>query len=174
MSQRRPFTSLLLIAFTALTSLAACSSSDPPDLISTYGFALEGEASQAQLDTFVHAKARDWGWAGGAFDAPEDGATLSADTALTFTWHADRADVPEDASDVVITHLLLFSSKRYGSLLKVFTSLPEYTPSAQDWQKLVDAGEPITLSIMTGTFVGTDLPTGGGPFLGQTLTFTIE
>jgi hypothetical protein len=73
-----------------------------------------------------------------------------------------------------MTHLLLFSTKGQSHLLEVFSTLSEYTPDAAHWHKLVDAHEPITLSLTTGTFVGSELPEEGGPFTGQTLTFTIE
>ena len=136
---------------------------------------LEGDASEARLTTFLHEKARDWAWAGGQFETPEDGATLSASQPSTFTWHADPADFAEGGApgDVVMTHLLSFRTAR-GDLQQVFTTLPEYTPSTPDWQQLVHAHEPITLSLTTGSFVGSELPEEGGPFIGQTLTFTIE
>lgn len=172
--------SLLLLALAAGPSLAACSSSEDarqhPDPISTYGVVREGDASDAQLNTFLQHKARDWDWAGGVFDAPDDQATVDADPPLTFAWHADPAELSPGsaAGEVVITHLLLFSAPTHPSLLKVFTTRPDYTPNAQAWQTLLDAGEPITVSLTTGTFVGSDLPEEGGPFSGQALTFTIE
>ncbi|MEI9938812.1 MAG: hypothetical protein WDO69_16455 [Pseudomonadota bacterium] len=180
MSRTRPFQSLLLIALAATPALAACSSSDDSrahvDPISTAGIEREGDASNAQLSTFLHLKPVEWAWAGGQFDTPDDKSTLAADTPVTFTWHADPADFAEGGAsgDVVMTHLLQFSSASNGNLLQVFTTLKQYTPDAEDWQKLVDAGEPITLALTTGSFLGTDLPADGGPFIGQTLTFTIE
>jgi hypothetical protein len=173
---------LLLIALAAAPGFTACSSSgegglrSEPDPISTYGIEREGDASAAQLNTFLHHKARDWAWAGGQFDAPDDNAVLSADTPQTFSFHADPADFAEGGApdEIVMTHLLQFSRASGSSLLQVFTTLSEYTPNAQDWQKLVDAGEPITLSLTTGSFVGSGLPQDGGPFIGQTITFTIE
>jgi hypothetical protein len=142
---------------------------------STSGSELQGAATLEQLDTFLHHQARDWAWAGGQFDAPDDDTTLAAGTPLTFVWHADPADFATgSAGAAVMTHLLLFSTPSNGDLLQVFTTLSEYTPDATAWQRLVEAGEPITLSLNTGSFVGSELPEDGGPFIGQSLTFTIE
>jgi hypothetical protein len=182
MPRTRPFPTLVLLTLVGAPSLVACSSSDPvgphsqPAQISTTGVLLEGDASEAQLSTFLHRKPRDWAWAGGQFDTPDDQAALAADAAQTFSWHADPADfaASDDTGDAVMTHLLSFGRANGGGLLQVFTTLPEYTPDTVAWQKLVDAGEPITLSLTTGSFVGADLPEAGGPFIGQSLTFTIE
>jgi len=175
----RRLRSVLRLPLLTAPVLVACSSSDADrpryDPISTDDVVLEGDASEARLTTFLHEKARDWAWAGGQFETPEDGATLSASQPSTFTWHADPADFAEGGApgDVVMTHLLSFRTAR-GDLQQVFTTLPEYTPSTPDWQQLVHAHEPITLSLTTGSFVGSELPEEGGPFIGQTLTFTIE
>ena len=180
MPRTRPFRTWLWIALAALPSVLACSSSSDQgsqsDAIAIQGIVREGNASAAQLDTFLHHPPRAWAWAGGQFDTPDEDATLAADSAPTFTWHADPADFAQGGApgDVLMTHLLRFSTPSQPDLLQVFTSLSEYTPAATDWQKLIDAREPITLSLTTGTFVGTDLPQDGGPFIGQTLTFTIE
>jgi hypothetical protein len=179
----RPLRTLLLLALACTPSLAACSSlSDDvgaqPAVISTAGYLLEGDATEALLNTYLQHKPRDWAWAGGQFDTPDADATLSADTPLTFTWHADPADFAEGGApgDTLMTHLLSFSTASHGDLLQVFTTLSTYSPDAAAWKKLVDAGEPITLNLSTGTFIGTDFPADGdgGPFIGQTLTLSIE
>ncbi len=172
----------LWVLLSATLGLAACSSSNDSrahlDPISTAGIVLQGDASAAELDTFLHHKPRDWAWAGGQFDAPDDHAALARGTPLTFSWHADPADFAESGSNAtaaaVMTHLLEFRTPNHGELLQVFTKRSEYTPDAAAWQKLVDAGEPIALSLTTASFVGSDLPEDGGPFIGQSLTFTIE
>lgn len=137
---------------------------------------LEGSASEAQLSVFLQREAEDWAWAGGQFDTPDDRATLDARTPQTFSWHADPADFAEGnaAGDVVMTHLLEFSTNQSSTALRVFTTLPEYTPDTTAWQRLVAVHEPITVSLTTGSFVAADLPEDGGPFIGQALTFTIE
>jgi len=167
---------LLCLALAASWGLAACSSSDEQPVPISTAVVLEGDASEAQLEIFLNEKPREWAWAGGQFDSPDDHATLEAGTPLTFAWHADPADFAEGgaAGEVVMTHLLLFSTESNAHLLEVFTTLREYTPDATYWQKLVEARKPITVSLTTGTFVGTGLPEEGGPFVGQELTFTIE
>ena len=174
MSRPHPFRSLPWVALAASCSLTACSSSD--DAPHPTAVVLEGAASEAQLATFLSKEPREWAWAGGQFDAPDKNATLDAGTALTFAWHADPSDFAQCGApgEVVMTHGLRFGSASNDRLLEVFTTLPEYTPDAMHWQKLVEASEPITVSLTTGTFVGTDLPEEGGPFIGQALTFTIE
>jgi hypothetical protein len=182
MFRTRPLRTLLLVALCAAPVLLGCSSSSSdsyrsyPNVMTTEGIVLEGAASDALLGTYLQHKARDWAWAGGQFDTPDTNATLAADTPTTFTWHADPADFAEGGApgDLLMTHLLSFSTPRSGTSLRVFTTLREYTPDSAVWRKLLDAGEPISVSLTTGTFVGTDLPEDGGPFNGQTLTFTIE
>jgi len=183
MLRTHPFRTLLWLALTTAPSLVACSGSDDdigphsqPGPISTSGILLEGDASEAQLSTVLHRKPLRWAWAGGQFDAPEDQATLAADVTQTFTWHADAADFAAGgaAGDVVMTHLLSFDRANGGGLLQVFTTASEYTPDTVAWNKLVAAGEPILLNLTTASFLGTALPEDGGPFIGQTLTFTIE
>jgi len=181
MSRTRPFRTLLSMALVATPSLIACSSSSgddhpQPAIGATNGIVREGDASAAQLTTYLQHDARDWAWAGGQFDTPEPNATLTADTPQTFAWHADPADFAAGGapSAVLMTHLLSFSTASNDDLLQVFTSLSEYTPDAVAWQKLIDAHAPITVSLTTGTFVGADVPDDGGPFIGQSLTFTIE
>ena len=177
MSRPRPFRSLLSVALVASCALVACSASDdPPPASSSTDVVLEGDASEAQLNAFQSEEPREWAWAGGQFDAPDKNATLNAGTTQTFAWHADPADFAQGgaAGEIVMTHLLQFSAPSNDHLLEVFTTLGEYTPDATHWQKLVDAREPIKVSLTTGTFVGTDLPEDGGPFIGQALTFTIE
>lgn len=179
MPQNRPPRMLCLIALVAAPSLVACSSGErqpPPEAISSLGIQLEGDATQAQLSTFLDHKPREWAWAGGQFDAPDDRAPLAADTPQTFAWHADPADfaVGNNASDVAMTHLLSFASGSNASLLDVFTTLNEYTPDTAAWHELLAAHEAITVSLTTASFLGAQLPVAGGPFIGQSLTFTIE
>src|SRR6478752_4969165 len=180
MSRTRPFQTLLLLALTAAPNLVACSSStdspSPTDPHSSAGVVREGGATAAQLDTFLHHKAREWAWAGGQFDTPDEQATLAAGTPQRFSWHADPADFATggSASELVMTHLLEFNTANGGTPLRVFTTLPEYTPDTVAWQKLIATSEAITVSLTTGTFVGADVPEDGGPFIGQALTFTIE
>ena len=179
-SRTRLFQSTRWLALAAATALVACACSDEhgsqADPISNDPVVFEGDANDAQYDTFQQKEPRDWAWAGGRFDAPDDDETLAAATPSTFAWHADPADFAQGgaAGDVVMTHRLLFSAPSQARLLEVFSTLSDYTPDAISWQKLVEAREAINVSLTTGTFVGDDLPDDGGPFIGQTLTFTIE
>jgi len=175
MSRTRSFRTLTLVVVAVAPSFVACSS--PPGLRRpTDGVVLEGDATQTQLSAFLQREAKDWAWAGGQFDTPEDRATLAASTPQTFSWHADPADFAESdvPGDVVMTHLLEFSTNQSSNALRVFTTLPEYTPDTSAWQTLVAAHEPITVSLSTGSFVAAALPEDGGPFIGQALAFTIE
>jgi hypothetical protein len=178
MSRTRLFRSLLLAALAATPNIVACSASDSStdQNASTAGVVLEGDATAAQLNTVLERKALDWAWAGGQFDTPDDQATLAAETPALFSWTSDLPDFAEGGAtgDAVTTYLLTFSAAGTDKLLRVFTTLTQYTPDTATWQKLVAAGQPITLSITTATFLGADLPQGGGPFSGQTLSFTIE
>jgi len=168
----------LLAALTAAPNLVACSSdsASPTDPNSAAGVVLEGDATVAQLDAFLQHEATEWAWAGGQFDTPDAQAILAADTPQRFSWHADPADFAQGdtANDAVMTHLLEFSASSKSTPLRVFTTLSEYTPDTVAWQKLIAVGEPITVNLTTGTFVGADVPKDGGPFIGQALTFTIE
>lgn len=69
---------------------------------------------------------------------------------------------------------LVFSSPSSPQLLRVFTDKTSYTPDAADWQKLVAAQATITLSVTSAVFENNLLTADGGPFTGQTLTFTIQ
>ena len=175
MSRPRSFRTLSLALVAVAPSFVACSS--PPGLQRpTAAVVLEGDASDSQLDVFLQREAKDWAWAGGQFDTPDDRATLDASTPQTFSWHADPADFAEGDTpgDVVMTHLLEFSTSQTRPALRVFTTLPQYTPDTAAWRTLVLAHESITVSLTTASFVAADLPEDGGPFIGQTLTFTIE
>jgi len=139
----------------------------------TAGVLLEGDATTAQLSAVLSRKPLDWDWAGGQFDTPDDEATLAADTPASFGWHADPPAFA-GADGVVTTYLLAFNASDNSDVLRVFTTLPEYTPDETAWSKLVAASQPITSSITTSHFIGAELPQAGGPFIGQTITLTIE
>jgi hypothetical protein len=176
----RRFTLGLLIATAA--SLPACSSDKTPTASSALGSDVirEGTTTAVALDEFLGTPADSWAWAGGQFLTPSDQAVLPATTPQTFTWQADGTTPPAD-TDVLVpneqqgqTFLLVFSTPADPKLLRVFTSLTSYTPSAAAWQKLVRAGAPITLSISSATFENDQLTGDGGPHIGQTIQLTIQ
>jgi hypothetical protein len=106
---------------------------------------------------------------------------LPADAPETFTWAADVTFTSDPSTTLSPTKqqgqvfMLAFSTPSNPKLLRVFTSLFAYTPSAAAWQTLVSAGAPITLGITAATFENDELPgDDGGPFIGQPVTFTIQ
>jgi hypothetical protein len=58
--------------------------------------------------------------------------------------------------------------------LQVFTTETSFTPEAVDWQNLVQARQPLTLTITSAFFEDNDVPASGGPFVGGTFPFRIE
>lgn len=146
----------------------------------TEGIVREGDTTGPALAEFLGTPGDDWGWAGGQFDAPADQAMLPAATPAAFAWHADPTTAPSP-SDVLLpteqngqAFLLVFQSPNHPNLLRVFTSLTSYTPGAAAWQELVVAGEPISLSVNTATFENDQLTPDGGPYVGQTITITVQ
>lgn len=136
----------------------------------------QGAATLSELQTFADSEADDWDWAGGQFDAPKDMAVLASDAPFAFTWHSASTEPPTAGApdQFEVTYLLVFSTPSQANLLRIFTTLNDYTPDAAAWQKLVSAGEAITLSVTSGTFSGSALTADGGPHRGQSLTFTIQ
>jgi hypothetical protein len=166
----------------ALACLPACSSdkaSNESDSLAA-GIVREGTTTTAALSEFLGTPADDWPWAGGQFVTPTAQEALPAATVEAFTWTADATDPPNPADTLDPakqqgqTFLLVFSTPDNAKLLRVFTSLKTYTPDATSWQKLVGAGEPITLSITSATFENDQLTGDGGPHSGATLTFTVQ
>jgi hypothetical protein len=166
----------------ALACLPACSSDKTANESNSLGSDVvrEGTTTTVALNEFLGTEADDWPWAGGQFVTPVDQDILPADAAEMFSWQAD-ATLPPDPKDTLDptkqqgqTFLLVFSTPNNAKLLRVFTNLTAYTPSATAWQTLVAAGEPITLNITSATFENDQLTGDGGPHTGQTLTFTIQ
>jgi hypothetical protein len=58
--------------------------------------------------------------------------------------------------------------------LQVFTSETSFTPEAVDWQNLVQAPQPLTLTITSAYFEVNNVPADGGPFIGARVQFRIE
>ncbi|HWZ93171.1 MAG TPA: hypothetical protein VNW92_30135 [Polyangiaceae bacterium] len=173
----------VLIGFlSAAACLPACSSdntanqSDPlsADVVR------EGQTTTLALDQFLRTTGDDWGWAGGTFDTPADGAVLPAATPTAFTWHADPTSGPNPNDTIVASKqngqafMLVFSSSSDPKLLRVFTSLTSYTPDAKAWQKLVAAGGPISVNVTSATFENDLLTSDGGPHIGQTISITLQ
>ncbi len=71
-------------------------------------------------------------------------------------------------------YLLVFSTDSDPKLLRVFTTLVDYTPDAASWDKLKAAGVPITARVTWAEFETNRVATDGGPFEGTPITFTIR
>lgn len=59
-------------------------------------------------------------------------------------------------------------------LLRVFTDERSYTPELATWSQFADVAQPIELTIVSAAFEQNEIPSGGGPFLGARIDFTVE
>jgi len=182
MSRHSLFRLALVAALSgALPAVPACSSdaTPAPANASIADVVREGNVTDGQLRLVVANEAQDWAWAGGQFHAPVDGGVLPKDTPFEFSWESDTTVDPPAAgapNDLQMVHLLLFSTATQPNLLRVFSTLDSYTPNAAAWETLKGAGEreAITLSLTSATLQGDALVVDGGPFIGQSLSFTVE
>lgn len=71
-------------------------------------------------------------------------------------------------------YFLVFSTSSDAKLLRVFTTLVDYTPDAASWDELKAAGAPITATVTWAQFDTNRIATDGGPFAGTPITFTIR
>lgn len=155
----------------------------------------EGQATRAALSALLADKARTSTAQTSAFDAPAAGEALSAGAPPTFRWHVEGAatgavkaprsrwarelwgpprrafghDPPVNGR----AYFLVFASGD-TTLLGVFTTRLDYTPSAEDWALLAGADQPLQVSMLSGIFVDSALADGGGPFLGAPLSLSIS
>jgi hypothetical protein len=70
-------------------------------------------------------------------------------------------------------YFLVFRTASEPELLRVFTMKLEYTPSADAWNLLAEAGEPIQVDVVSAIFDANDIAAGGGPFVGVPLHFGV-
>lgn len=68
---------------------------------------------------------------------------------------------------------LVFSTDSDAKLTRVLTSGTSYTPAQAAWDKMVAAGKPITVTLVTAVFADNRIAADGGPFQGSKTTFTI-
>ena len=74
-----------------------------------------------------------------------------------------------------VAYLLTFRVASDPAVLRLATSKTEYTPMAQDWEKLRAAGAPITVGLTVARLEQNLLAAGGGPFVStEGVTFTIK
>lgn len=71
-------------------------------------------------------------------------------------------------------YYLVITDANSQQKLQVFTTETSFTPEAVDWQNLVQAPQPLTLSITSAFFEDNDVPVDGGPFVGGAFPFEIE
>ncbi|UQA62081.1 hypothetical protein E8A73_017030 [Polyangium aurulentum] len=164
----------------------------PPDM---EGVIYAGGANDEALYALLTATAKDDPKQEAAIDTPEEGAMLPKDPAASFSWHIsgtgaslspsfDPAGALREWLGVRAAHahgtpvngrgyLLVFSVPGNDKLLRVFTTELSYTPDASAWSKLASAGAPITLTITNAIFEDSRVAQGGGPFLGEGVTFSV-
>lgn len=70
-------------------------------------------------------------------------------------------------------YFLVLSTESGEALVRVFTTLLEYTPDAVAWGKITASGGTIKASITGAIFDNNRIAVGGGPFAGQDVTFSI-
>jgi hypothetical protein len=68
---------------------------------------------------------------------------------------------------------LVFSTASAPKLARVLTSLSSYTPSQAVWDRMVAAGAPITVTLVSAIFADNRIEMDGGPYQGSKTTFTI-
>jgi hypothetical protein len=71
-------------------------------------------------------------------------------------------------------YYLVISDADAKPQLQLFTGKTSYTPETDVWQKLAQAKQPLTLTIISGFFEDNDIPADGGPFVGGTFELRIE
>jgi hypothetical protein len=171
-----------------LACSVSCSSNqvqNAPDPVPP-GVIYEGLANHDALRQLLGKDALPWPWAGGAFDNPVDGTTLPAAAAVTFTWQsvppdagvdagidtAAQSAIPGSAGGVNgMAYFVVFSSTS-STLLRLFTDIPSYTPSAAAWQTLVSAQSSVSAYITTTTFKENSIV--DDVYAGSPISFTIE
>ena len=68
---------------------------------------------------------------------------------------------------------LVFSTDTDPKLARVLTSLTSYTPAQAVWDKMIAAGKPITVELVSALFIENRVAADGGPFQGSKTSFTI-
>jgi hypothetical protein len=133
-------------------------------------------------------------------DVPAAGATLPKDLPPTLTWHvqggsASRNGFPVDwfvrtasaigdwigpgnawAHGAPVNgraYHLVFSAPDNPEIVRVFTTELTYTFDAATWTKLGQVGKPITLQVTNAIFESNRVAVDGGPFAGESVTFSI-
>jgi hypothetical protein len=133
----------------------------PADQAATFEFHLASTAKRAPLVPILRGQSRPSTWQRSFHE-------LVQFLTPVRTAHAHGAPFNGTA------YYLVVSDADSKSILQVFTTETSFTPEAVDWQNLVQARQPLTLTITSAFFEANDVPTGGGPFVGGRFPFRIE
>ncbi len=104
------------------------------------------------------------------FTAPEDGATFADDALPAFTWVLPRHGDPVNGRAYALT----FRGADGAIALEVFTLLETYTPTAEAWAPVAAADDPVQVELVSALFESNRVQQGGGPFLGDVLSLTVD
>lgn len=136
---------------------------------------LEGEATVETLIAFAAALDEGQPATGGLpvhISWPADGEKIHVDDGdvLSFCWvWAPSAKVSFEG----VVFYLVFSTEDDPALVRVLTTDLDYAPSPEVWEKMVAAGKPIELRLLSAIVTGGRVEPGDGPFAGDEMTFAI-
>jgi hypothetical protein len=193
---------LLIPAASLLIYQGACGSPDvdppaEPDDLSDVVY--QAQANDEALEQLVDAPARIDPTRAAVFTAPLDGDVMQADLPR-FTWRdasvtgrqgppsppagwrqhyrlpigAMRSAAAHGPSVNGRAYYLVFSTPEDAKLVRVFTTENFYEPDIVELTKLQLAGGPITLRIVTAIYDNSHLAADGGPYVGETVHFSIQ
>jgi hypothetical protein len=187
--------SLVLLALAG--TLAGCAD-DPNDPIapapSIEDVIYEGGANDEALEALLAAQPVADATKAAALVAPEDGAALDGAEPVEFSWALGAEGSRRRTRPLLRlarlfgggplqghgapvngrAYFVVFHTAADEALVRVFTGLTTYTPAADAWQKMSAAGAPISVTITSGIYDNNLLAADGGPFVGDSATFTIE
>jgi hypothetical protein len=185
----------------AMYAGACQSSGDPAATDPLQGVFYEGGANDEALVELLVKTPVASASQGTMFDVPVASQVLPAGAPATFAWHVGGATgalqppagPPSTRSawarlvDLVgvraasahgppvngRAYFLVLSTADKHELARVFTTNLSYTPDAATWQKLQSAASPLTAGITSAVFENNRIPSDGGPYVGQPVTFSL-
>jgi hypothetical protein len=187
-------TRVRLLAAPALAALAGCGHDHDDPVIdpSLADVIYEGGANDEALEALLAAQAVVDPARGATLVSPEQGATVPAAEPAAFSWGEGSAwrTRPRPVERLVglvggalvmghgapvngRAYFVVFHTEGDPELTRVFTGLTSYAPATEVWQKMTAAGQPIAVTITSGIYDNNLLAADGGPFVGDTTTFTI-
>lgn len=189
------------VFFTACASAYACHDDDHSHEAATglpAGVIYEGDATDEGLAQIIGAQVKTG--RSYSFTSPGAQAVLSAPT--TFTWGEGQAPLDAGTGSLLplrkpyvpslgdlfrgervawahgdpmngMGYYLQFAPEGEATKTHVFTTASQYTPSADVWNAWKSTGKAISVRWKIATFESNNVASGGGPFEGVPLTFTI-